>query len=173
MRLSAGGEDAMNGTALKGRIALAVVTAAVTLSGGLLLAQSGYINVDLFTLNNYGYLPPRPADVKAGKPFKSPIPESIKALNGKRVRIDGFMIPFDQASTRVSEFMLVASYDSCGFGDLPTSMNDWVYVEMLPGKVAHYTPNPIVVLGQFEVGEQYDEAGFVTSIYRLKGEGTN
>jgi hypothetical protein len=67
----------------------------------------------------------------------------------------------------------VASYDSCGFGDLPTGMNEWVHVEMAAGKAAYYTPNPIVVLGQFEVGEQFDEAGFVTSIYRLKGEAIN
>jgi hypothetical protein len=72
---------------------------------------------------------------------------------------------------RVSEFMLVASYDACGFGDLPTGLTDWVYVAMAEGKFAHYTTNPIVATGQFEVGEEFDKEGFVTSVYRLNADG--
>jgi hypothetical protein len=143
------------------------------LSTAVFAQQQGYLNVDLFGLSSFGYSSPRPADIKAGKPFKSTIPEKIKSLNGKRVRIDGFMIPYDQAAMRVTEFMLVASYDSCGFGDMPTGMTDCVHVSLPKGRTATYTANPIVASGVFEVGEEFDKEGFVTSVYRLEADGVN
>lgn len=135
-----------------------------------LAAQTGYTNVDLYTLSSYGYLSPRPADIKAGKPFKSTIPPQIKALSGQRVRMDGFMIPYDQAAMRTSEFMLVASYDSCGFGDMPSGMTDWVHVSLPKGRATTYTVDPIVVTGVLDVGEDFDKEGFVTSVYRLEAD---
>jgi hypothetical protein len=130
----------------------------------------GYVNVDLYSLGGFAYWSPKPADVKAGKPFKSTIPDKIKGLDGKRVRIEGFMIPFDQAASQVTEFMLVASYDSCGFGDMPSGMNEWVYVRLPKGRTTHYTVIPVVVSGLLRVGEEFDNAGYVTSIFRLEAD---
>jgi hypothetical protein len=152
----------------------AVLVVAALLSAAPLAARQGdYTTVDLYALSGFGYVWPKAADIKAGKPFKSSIPPSIKALDGKKVRIDGFMIPYDQSSARVHEFMLVGSYDSCGFGDLPTGMNDWVHVSVAKGKPVAYTVNPIVVSGVLHVGEEFDKEGFVTSIYRLDADGVH
>jgi hypothetical protein len=151
--------------------ALVGVLAMLTMSGSA--QQAGYTYIDLFSLSSYGYSSPKPADVKAGKPFKSSIPAKIMNLDGKKVRIDGFMIPYDQAAMRVTEFMLVASYDSCGFGDMPSGMTDWVHVSMPKGRTAYYTANPIAVSGLFEVGEQFDKEGYVTSVYRLDADGVS
>lgn len=151
---------------MKARALLVMVAVLVSSAAA---AQSGYTSVDLFSLS-FNYLPPKPAEVKAGRSAKSTIPARIQALNGKKVRIDGFMIPYDQASMRVSEFMLVASYDACGFGDMPTGLTDWVSVAMPEGKFANYTTNPVVAAGQFEVGEEFDKDGFVTSVYRLHAD---
>jgi hypothetical protein len=142
-------------------------------AGVLAAAQNGYVSVDIYTLGGYYYVMPNPADVKAKKPFKSSIPDRIKVLNGKRVTLGGFMIPFDQAANQVREFMLVASYDACGFGDLPVNLNDWVHVTMRPGKGAYYSSDPVSASGLFTVGEEFDTDGFVMSIYRLDAEGVS
>jgi hypothetical protein len=144
----------------------------VLLTATVLARQEKNISVNLFSLG-FNYWSPKPADVKAGKPLKSTIPDKIQILNGAHVRIEGFMIPYDQSSARVTEFMLVGSYDSCGFGDLPASLSDFVYVTLPKGRTTFYTVNPIVVTGLFEVGEEFDKDGYVTSIYRLAAEGVS
>lgn len=154
---------------MKHRRAVASVLMLVVLGSAAVATQSGYVDVSLYSLG-FNYWPPKPADVKAGRSAKSTVPAKIQALNGKKVRLDGFMIPYDQASMRVSEFMLVADYDSCSFGDLPTSLADWVYVSLPDGRFAHYTTTPIVATGRFEVGEEFDKDGFVSSLYRLHAD---
>jgi hypothetical protein len=159
------------GVASRKGLAAAVLVGA--LSATVLAQQGGYIPVDLFVLSSFGYLSPKASDVKAGKPFKSSIPAKIKSLDGAKVRLDGFMIPYDQSAMRVTEFMLVASFDSCGFGDMPSGMTDWVHVSLPKGRTAFYSTSPIVVTGLFEVGEQFDKEGFVTSVYRLEADGVS
>lgn len=149
--------------------ALASLLAFVLLGSAAVAAQSGYVDVSLYSLG-FNYWPPKPADVKAGRSAKSKLPEKIQALNGKKVRLDGFMIPYDQSSLRISEFMMVADYDSCSFGDLPAGLTDWVYVSMAEGKFAPFTTTPVVATGVFEAGEEFDKDGFVTSLYRLQAD---
>jgi hypothetical protein len=147
-----------------------VVTAVVVFGAGV-AAQQGETWVNLFDLGGYNYMEPPRASSPASRP--NAIPANIRALHGKRVAMEGFMIPYDQAATRVSAFMLVASYDACGFGDLPTRMNDWVDVTMRSGQGAYYTADPIVVRGTISVGEEYDKGGYLMSIYRLSADRVN
>jgi hypothetical protein len=121
-------------------------------------------------LGSYYYAVPRPADVKAKKPFKSSIPDTIRAHDGKKVAIEGFMIPYDMSATFIKQFILVASYDACQFGDMPERINDFVEVSVRD-RGMYYAEGPMTVTGILSVGEQFDNDGYLLSIYRLDADG--
>jgi hypothetical protein len=93
------------------------------------------------------------------------IPPSIRALNGRAVRIHGFMLPTEYDSTGVSEFILNANYDMCAYG-APTIINQQVMVRMSDGKRTRYTHLPVLVFGTFRVGEEFS-GDRVASIYQM------
>ena len=95
---------------------------------------------------------------------KPVFPEAVKALNGKRVRVSGFMMPLENAS-RQKHFVLLAYPPGCPF-----------HTHALPNQfieVRADTPFPveieqaIVVEGQLEL-TGLDESGI---FYRLKAAG--
>jgi hypothetical protein len=99
-----------------------------------------------------------------------PIPAPIKAFNGKRVAIQGFMIPFDLKNGKTMRFLLCRDRVCCGFGPGPR-MNEWVSVTMNPGNGARVIQDqPVTVFGTIEIGEQV-EKGEVMSLYRVCADG--
>jgi hypothetical protein len=99
---------------------------------------------------------------------KDPMPEMIKALNGQRVAVTGFMLPtdFDSEKGTVKSFLLLRNQMGCCFGITPR-INDFVDVEMRGGRGAKYIMDiPITVVGKFEVGKK----PLVNSIYRIEAE---
>jgi hypothetical protein len=117
-------------------------------------------------LGAFVYRPRLPPTVSAARREEGdPIPPSIRALDGRDVRIDGFMLPLDYDGSGVSEFILNANYDMCAFG-APTVLNQQVMVLMAEGRRAPFTHLPVRVFGRFEVGEK-SSSGRVVSIYRL------
>ncbi|HVY54858.1 MAG TPA: DUF3299 domain-containing protein [Thermodesulfobacteriota bacterium] len=79
------------------------------------------------------------------------IPEVVKELNGKIVKITGFMLPIDFDSGTVKSFMLLNNQMGCCFGVMPR-VNEFVYVEMPEGKSTKYmTDVPLAVTGRLEV----------------------
>ena len=97
------------------------------------------------------------------------IPKEILALNGKKVSLSGFMLPYQvDDNGNVSEFSLNGNYDMCYFG-APVSINEWVMVKIGKNLKVKYTHLPIRVYGTFEVGEELKD-GEVLSVYRLKLE---
>lgn len=97
------------------------------------------------------------------------IPEEVRALNGKKVQVGGFMVPVEFAKDNIRTFLLVKNRMMCCFG-AAVSMNDWVYVTMKEGKSAEFHQDVLVkVSGVLEVGEKIED-GMVMSIYRLTGE---
>jgi hypothetical protein len=105
-----------------------------------------------------------------GKPTIRPeIPTSIRRLSGKRVGIEGFMMPLDYDNGTLSEFVLNGSYDMCAFG-VPSSLNEWILVKMDGGKRTRFTGHiPVSVFGTLQVGEEMRD-GRVVSIYRLTAD---
>ena len=79
-------------------------------------------------LSNYEYELPDPLEPSSKAPTNV-IPASVKALNGKMVSLEGFMLPLDLTPEGVSVFMLNASLDLCYFG-APVRMNEWVLEKM-------------------------------------------
>ncbi len=138
----------------------------VMLSGGALFAQT-YQPVDFNALSNYDYELPDPLDPRPAE-ARNEIPATVKALSGKQVAIEGFMLPLDLTPTGVTQFLLNASIDMCYFG-APVRMNEWVLVTMKDGKRAAFTHLALTVKGRLEVGEMVKN-GRVTSLYRLEAD---
>ena len=109
------------------------------------------VEVDLMRLANVDYRPGRA------------LPADIQALDGKTVRMIGYMAQDTTEGTSV--FLL--TFDQCGCNGAKVQH----FVEVtLSDDVVSFSPNKIEVVGTLEVGEQEDELGFVKSIYRLRAE---
>lgn len=95
------------------------------------------------------------------------IPEKIRALDGQRVAVTGFMVPIEIRNGKIYSFMLVRNQMACCFG-MPVSPNEWVDVEMAEKRPTKYLPDvPLTARGVISVGEKKTEDGMVISIYRM------
>ncbi len=102
--------------------------------------------------------------------LRHPIPEKIKAFNGRRVTLTGFLIPIQGDGRYFHEFLLVRDLASCCFGRAP-KMNHWVRVRMKSREAAvrQTEGRPVSVTGMLIVGE-FHEYGVLSAIYQLEGE---
>jgi hypothetical protein len=124
-------------------------------------------------LGGFEYQPRKPWELLAesrkagGKPAE--IPRGIRTLSGKRVAIEGFMMPMDYDRSGVAEFILNGRYDMCAFG-VPARLNDWVLVRMKEGRRTRFAGHfPVWVYGRLEVGERWS-GDQVESLYRLEAD---
>ncbi|GAB4140038.1 MAG: hypothetical protein Fur0037_06450 [Planctomycetota bacterium] len=92
------------------------------------------------------------------------MPESVKALDGKKVLMTGFMLPIDEVQN-IKEFLLVQSLWSCCYGQ-PPDINGIVRVVMPKGKTADYFFDPLKVTGRLKI-EAAMLDGYVVDIYQL------
>jgi hypothetical protein len=130
-------------------------------------ADSEYQDVPFNVLSGFDYDLPDPLDPTA-KLNPNQVPAKVKALNGRKVSVRGFMLPFDVQPDGVTQFMLNASLDMCYFG-APVRMNEWIMVAMKPGKKAAFSHMAYQVNGVLEVGEQLKD-GRVQSLYRITAD---
>jgi hypothetical protein len=93
------------------------------------------------------------------------IPEDVKAMSGSMIRLNGFMIPMDQATT-ISQFALVPSLFACCFGQ-PPQIQHTIIVNCPKGKAVSYFPDEINVEGKLKV-EEKKEDGFIVSIFEIE-----
>lgn len=108
-------------------------------------------------------------EINKGDPFKRALlNEKIEALDGKRVRIRGYILPSFQ-QTGLTQFVLVRDNLSCCFGP-GAAIYDCVIVEMKPGGSTDYSLYPVAVEGKFTVSELLDPDGKTVAIYHLDGE---
>ncbi len=138
-----------------------------------LKSSNDHLIVPFMDLSGFAYsgMTGAPAPTEDGKEPAKPqyvIPESIQALNGKKVAISGYMMPIDFENGGTNEFVLTRQIPSC-FYCVPPQLNDWIEVKMKDGKRVNYVPDGIVELyGTIEVGE-IKEDGFVVAMYRMTG----
>lgn len=108
-------------------------------------------------------------DINKGDPFqRSLLTDKIEALNGKPVRIRGYILPSFQ-QTGLTQFVLVRDNLSCCFGP-GAAIYDCVIVEMKPGHSTDYSLYPVAVDGTFTIHEMLDPEGKAVAIYHLDGE---
>jgi hypothetical protein len=130
--------------------------------------ENGYLKVGFDQLASYTFTPPA-FDPAASKPAsgEEQIPAAIKALDGHKVVITGYMVPVKMDKGLVTEFLLMRNTLACCFGGVP-NMNEWVIVTM-PQGVQSLVDTPISLYGQLKVGAMF-ENGYITGIYRLAAD---
>jgi hypothetical protein len=95
------------------------------------------------------------------------VPDDIKALDGKKVAIMGFMLPFDFNRHGTTHFGLLKSQAGCCFGVAP-KLNEWIDVHLAADDRV-FMDTPVLVLGTLKVAE-IREYGNLMGLYSLKGD---
>jgi len=96
----------------------------------------------------------------------SHFPSWLKGLDGKEIRIRGFMYPTFEA-TGIEQFVLARDNQICCFGRDP-KVYDLVAVELRKGKKTNYIANrPFDVVGRFRI-EMLAEDGKLFGLYWLE-----
>jgi hypothetical protein len=140
------------------------------------IANSGtdFATVTFDTLGGYYYeipnleAPPK-ADPKVVQKPKEQIPAPIKNLTGRKIAVQGFMVPIKIEKGATKSFLLVKDQSLCCYGRMPR-MNEWISVKMSEGKAAKFIGDqPVTVFGKIDVGEEIDK-GEVLSIYRMEAD---
>ena len=96
------------------------------------------------------------------------IPESVRALDGKRVRVRGFLISSDFTKGLTRECLVLRSQMFCCYGRRPAD-NEWVVVKLPPPGLAIQQDEPMDVIGTLHVGA-VTHGGFLSQLYTLDGE---
>ncbi len=85
-------------------------------------------------------------------------PEPIKALDGQRVALTGYMLPLLWKDTRVPFVMLVRDLMSCCFGGSPKP-DEWCDMGMQGERAGYLSFVPVIARGVFRLMGIADEAG--------------
>lgn len=131
----------------------------------------GYLKIGFEHLASYTFDPPpfdpaAPADAKPAT-GEEQIPAAVKAWNGKKAVITGYMVPVKMDKGLVTEFLLMRNTMACCFGGVP-NMTEWVVVKMKKG-VPPLMDVPVAFYGELKVGAMF-ENGYMTGLYELQGE---
>lgn len=131
----------------------------------------GFVKVDFDRLAAFKVEPP-PFDPKAKPGSEGPslgrqIPDEIRALDGRKAIVTGFMLPIKMEGGKVTELLLMRTQMMCCYGVVP-QLNEWILVRMPKGTL-QLMDVPVSFNGVLRVKELY-ENGFLTAIYALDGE---
>lgn len=150
---------------------LATATLARAAGGAQPDSDNGYLILGFDRLASFKFVTPTydpTVDPKGAPPTGADqIPAAVKAWDGKKAVITGFMLPTQMKEGRAVEFLIMANQMACCFGTIP-AMNEWVVVRM-PGGVPVTQDVPISFYGVLKVGAMYDN-GYMTGIYEMDAE---
>jgi hypothetical protein len=108
-------------------------------------------------------------EMEKTQPFKPEmLTPAIRALDGKRIRIKGYILPSFQQSG-IKQFVLVRDNMQCCFGP-GAALYDCIVVDMAPGKTTEFKVTPVTVDGTFSMSDLLDPDGKHLAIYHLTGE---
>lgn len=107
-------------------------------------------------------------ELKKGEPYDpSYLTPKVKELDGRAIRIRGFILPsFQQSGIR--QFVLVRDNQECCFGP-GALLHDCVLVEMIAPATTEYSTRAVSVEGKFSVRELKGPDGKHLAIYHLDG----
>ena len=118
-------------------------------------------------LASFEYVYPEPGQER---PIRNQIPASVLALQKQTIAVDGFILPTELQDGKVKRFLLSRYPFGCCFGQGP-STNEYVDVTVPGAEGLESIPFQAArVIGPIEVGEVKDDAGYVTSVYRMTAE---
>ena len=101
-------------------------------------------------------------------PDTNQIPASVRAFNGQKVALRGFMLPLKVESGKVTELLLMRDQSMCCFGAVPR-INEFVTVKMTGGGTKAVMDQAVTLVGKLKVGE-FSENGYLLGIYQMDGE---
>lgn len=132
--------------------------------------KHSFQQTDFKFLSGYQYILAPDAEVAqfndVPNSYRGQIPDSVLALNGKEVAVEGYMVPFKVEKGQVMSFVLVRDKIFCCGGLLP-EMNEWIHVTLEKGReIPPSIDNVIRVYGRIEVGEKVED-GMIESLYRM------
>jgi hypothetical protein len=96
------------------------------------------------------------------------IPDGVKALDGKKVVIRGYMLPLKVEGDKASEFLIMRSQSTCCFGVTP-KVNEIINVKTTGKGLTATMDQPLNVEGTLHVGTLRDN-GYIIGIYTLDAE---
>lgn len=99
-------------------------------------------------------------------------PEEILELEGKRIALLGFMMPerYASDSRKLLSFIVSPFPPGCHFGTLPRA-DEWISADAESVGGAEFLAYRVVrVIGTLELGEEFDEYGYLMSLYRIHVE---
>jgi hypothetical protein len=97
---------------------------------------------------------------------KREIPAKVRALSGRDLAVEGYIMPLAYEAGGVRKFLLMKNQFGCCFAVTP-KLNEWVEVTMEGGSVAEYAPHVLVtVWGRLDVTEEL-KGGVVAGLYRM------
>jgi hypothetical protein len=111
------------------------------------------------------------SETNAGRPLlksTNSIPLQIKAYDGRRVSVSGFVLPLRTRNRLVSEFLLLRDQGTCCFG-ARAQVNHFVRVRLKGGGFSPGAIVPYKASGVFHAGETY-VGDYLTGIYSLDAE---
>lgn len=149
-------------------VAMALSSALVLMWAAHLSAQGGPKPIDFWIISGYNYNPAQPFD-PSPRYRPNAIPPAIRALDGQKVTISGNAMAVDYSSGLMSEFILNATIDACGFGEAPR-INEWIYVRMANGrKTQVYTAMDMTITGTFRIKEEVED-GRLIGLYSIDAD---
>ena len=96
------------------------------------------------------------------------IPKPIRALDGEKVLVSGFMLPTRYEKGLAVEFLLMRSQLTCCYGIVPQP-NEWIVVRMPGSGITPTMDVPVSFFGRFHVGAHCENT-LLEGIYYLDGE---
>jgi hypothetical protein len=100
--------------------------------------------------------------------------DEIRALDGKVVKIRGYILPSTLfRETNIDEFVLVRDNQECCFGP-GAALFDCVVVNLINGVKTDFTTRPVTVTGTFHLKEyKYPDDSGHFAIFNLRGTAVN
>lgn len=101
-------------------------------------------------------------------PDTNQIPATIKAYDGRKVAIKGFMLPLKVKEGKVTELLLMRDQSMCCFGAVP-KINEFLTVKMVGDGTKAVMDQAVTLVGTLKVGE-FSENGYLLGIYQMDAE---
>lgn len=153
--------------------------AQATLGAKVLKVTKNNIEYEVVSFDRlfFKYQPPTDVEhpdgtVTKGSGKHMPIPPEIQALNGKKIAIQGFVMPLEVNGQNVKSFLLADELVTCLFCAM-LGYDQWMMGMVVDPKGFHIKDeqydDPMTIYGTLEIGEELQE-GQLTSLYRIKAD---
>jgi hypothetical protein len=128
-----------------------------------------FLSIGFDKLSSFKYdVPEEAPDAKPTTDPDTQIPATVKAFDGKRVALKGFMLPLKVEQGLVTELLIMRDQSMCCYGTVP-KINEWVSVKMTSKGVKPVMDQAVTMEGKLKVGA-IRENGYLVGIYQMDGE---